>query len=322
MTDIAENTDTTEEPQPRLITTIRQCYRDNFGIFWRIMGPLIIFEFLFGVGASFSDRLSAPENLWRFDTARGLFVSEDPRAVGVGWKMAFGFHSFSISWLWLSMCPLTLAIMERRRGVRTTARDLWQQVRRKKGSILGASFLLYLLGVGGLLPFLSLTLKISPDIPVAPYGSSICLALFLLVGVVIYWGVNWSLYNQSIIIEDQRAIAAMRRSSELIRGVWGRTFCMYLLLALVTLLLTSVVLGLVLLVFSVTLPEFATLRRWLLSAKFFLLFVGGYARISFDNTPSLWTISIMVMVNTLIHACLAPIWAILTTHLYFERANG
>ena len=94
---------------------------------------------------------------------------------------------------------------------------------------------------------------------------------------------------------------------------------MYLLLALVTMVLTSVLLGLTLMVFSLTVPEFAPLREVLLSAKFFTLFFSGYARISFENAPSLWTIGVMVMVNTLVHAALAPVWAILTTHLYLER---
>ena len=74
-------------------------------------------------------------------------------------------------------------------------------------------------------------------------------------------------------------------------------------------------------VFSLTVPEFAPLRDVLLSAKFFTLFFSGYARISFENAPNFWTVGVMVMVNTLVHAVLAPIWAILTTHLYLERTG-
>lgn len=304
------------------ISTIFRCYRENFGLFWRIMLPLIFFSFLFEIGTGLLDNLFGSKGLWRFDTARGLFVGEYPRSIGVKWGMIFGFHSFSISLLWLTICPLTSAIIQRRRDMEVAVRDVWRRTRRKTGSILGASFLLYLLGIGGLFCFLFLTLKIIPDMPGSPYSSSLCLVFFLIVGVIIYFGVNWSLYNQSIIIEDQIAIVALRRSSELIRGVWGRTFGMYLLLALVTMMFTSVLLGLTLLVFSVTAPEFAPLREVLLSPKFFTFFFGGYVRISFESAPSFWTVGVMVLVNTLVHAVLAPVWAIVTTHLYLERTGA
>ena len=285
------------------------------------MMPIIIFSVLFDIGENFSSSFFGPENVWLFDTALGLIVGEYPKSTSVDWGMIFGFHSFSISWLWLTVSPLIFAIVERRRDVEVAARGAWRRARSQAGPILAASFLLYLLGLVALLGFLILTLKVIPGIPDAPFGSSLCLGIFLIVGGIIYLGVNWSLYNQIIIIEDQQStIASLRRSSELVRGMWGRAFGMYLLLALATVVLTSTILGLTLLLFSVTVPEFAPLREVLLSVKFLTLFVGGYARISFENAPSFWTVGVMVLVNTLIHAFLAPVWAILTTHLYMERA--
>ena len=285
------------------------------------MMPIIIFSVLFDIGENFSSSFFGPENVWLFDTALGLIVGEYPKSTSVDWGMIFGFHSFSISWLWLTVSPLIFAIVERRRDVEVAARGAWRRARSQAGPILAASFLLYLLGMVALLGFLILTSKVIPGIPDAPFGSSLCLGIFLIVGGIIYLGVNWSLYNQIIIIEDQRlTITSLRRSSELVRGMWGRAFGMYLLLVLVTMMLTSTVLGLTLLLFSLTVPEFAPLREVLLSVKFLTLFVGGYARISFENAPSFWTVGVMVLVNTLIHAFLAPVWAILTTHLYMERA--
>ena len=321
MADVMENMDTPKVPtqQPRLISTMFQCYRDNFGLLWRIMLPFIIFSFLFDVAVSFSESFFGPEDLWHFDTARGMSVGKHPKLTGIYWGMIFRFHTFSIGWLWLAMCPLAFAVVQYYRGVKVTAQRVWRTARGEALSILSASFLLWLLGFVGVFAFLFLTSQVIPDMPAAPYGSSLCLGLCLIMIIVIYFGVNWSLYNQSIIIEHQVAIAAVRRSSELVRGVWGRAFRMYLLLALVTMVLTSVLLGLTLMVFSLTVPEFAPLREVLLSAKFFTLFFSGYARISFENAPSLWTVGVMVMVNTLVHAFLAPIWAILTTYLYLER---
>jgi hypothetical protein len=284
------------------------------------MVPIIIFSVLFDIGANFSDSFFGPENLWHFDTARGMSVGKYPESTGVGSGMIFRFHVFSLGFLWLTMCPLIFAMVERRRDVEVAARGAWRRARGKVVPILAASFLLYLLGIGAFLSFSLFASGIVPDVPL-PFGSSLYLGLFLIIGGIIYLGVNWSLYNQIIIIEDQRlTITSLRRSSELVRGMWGRAFGMYLLLVLVTMVITSTILGLTLLLFSLTVPEFAPLREVLLSVKFLTLFVGGYARISFENAPSFWTVGVMVLVNTLIHAFLAPVWAILTTHLYMERA--
>ena len=322
MTEVVENTNTTDISPRRtdLISTIFRSYRKNFALFWRIMVPIIIFSVLFDIGENFSSSFFDPENLWHFDTARGMSVGKYPESTGVGSGMIFRFHVFSLGFLWLTMCPLIFAMVERRRDVEVAARGAWRRARGKVVPILAASFLLYLLGIGAFLSFSLFASGIVPDVPL-PFGSSLYLGLFLIIGGIIYLGVNWSLYNQIIIIEDQRlTITSLRRSSELVRGMWGRAFGMYLLLVLVTMMLTSTVLGLTLLLFSLTVPEFAPLREVLLSVKFLTLFVGGYARISFENAPSFWTVGVMVLVNTLIHAFLAPVWAILTTHLYMERA--
>ena len=322
MAEVVENTNTTDISPRRtgLISTIFRSYRKNFALFWRIMVPIIIFSVLFDIGENFSSSFFGPENLWHFDTARGMSVGKYPESTGVGSGMIFRFHVFSLGFLWLTMCPLIFAIVERRRDVEVAARGAWRRARSQAGPILAASFLLYLLGIGAFLSFSLFASGIVPDVPL-PFGSSLYLGLFLIIGGIIYLGVNWSFYNQIIIIEDQRlTITSLRRSSELVRGMWGRAFGMYLLLVLVTMMLTSTVLGLTLLLFSLTVPEFAPLREVLLSAKFLTLFVGGYARISFENAPSFWTVGVMVLVNTLIHAFLAPVWAILTTYLYMERA--
>lgn len=284
--------------------------------------PVIIFGFAFNIGMSFLTSLDS-ENLYHFDTTRGLFVSEHPESVGVHWGMFFNLYSFSIGWLWLTMCPLILAIVEHYRGAKSTVRSIWRRTGSEAGTILAVSFLLWLLAIPGVLAFLTLTWEGLPGIPDSPSLSSLCLGLFLFVGVVIYWAVNWSLCNQIIIIENQQsATASLRRSGELVRGMWGRAFGMCLLLALATMALTSTILGLMLLLFSFTVPEFAALREVLLSAKFLTFFFGGYARISFENAPNFWTVGIMALLNTLINAVVAPVWAILTTHLYMERTGN
>ena len=328
MSDLVENTNAPDMPtqQPGLISKIFRCYWDNFGLFWCIMLPFIFLTLLFNVAENYSEGFFGKEDLWHFDTTRGLAVSEYPRedlvlSGGVDSGMTFSFHAFSIGFLWLAICPLTFVIVRYYRGAEVTMRRVWGRTRPKIGAILRGFFLLYFFAAVGLFAFLVPTSGILP-MPASPNASSLCLGLYLISVVLIYFAVNWSLYNQIIIVEDQRlAIEAMRRSSTLVRGVWGRTFGMYLLLALVTMVFTSVVLGLTLLVFSLTVPEFAPIQKVLLSPEFFTLFFGGYARISFENAPNFWTVAVMVLVNTLVHAVIAPVWAILMTHLYLERTG-
>ncbi|MXY99543.1 hypothetical protein F4Y93_02435 [Candidatus Poribacteria bacterium] len=330
MTDVVENMDTAKVPrqQPGLISIIFRCYRDNFGICWRIMLPFILLSFLFDIADSVTESLFGSEHFglfWRFDTIRGLAVTDYPEIgpppPNTDSGMTFSLNTFSIGFLWLAMCPLTLAIVKYKHGAEVTMRRIWVRTRAKIGTILRGFFFLYVLGLIGYFFFLVLTSAVIP-IPDAPYGSSICLGLFLMTGVLVYFGVNWSLYNQNIIIADQTsAIEAMRDSSPLVRGVWGRFFGIYLLLLLFTMVFTSVILGLTLSIFSLVVPEFMAIRPILLSPEFFTLFLGGYVQIGFEEVPSFWTVGVMVMVNTLVHAFLAPIWAILTTHLYLERTG-
>ena len=323
MTDIEENTNTIDAPssQPKPISTILHCYRDNFWLFWRIMMPVVIFAFLFDIGMYLLTSLDS-ETLWHFDTARGLYVSETPKSTGTDTGMIFSLYSFSIGWLWFTMCPLILAIVERRQGRKVSSRGVWQRTGSQTGTILTTGCLLWLLVVPGVLAFFILTWK-GIDVPVghgfssfplSAFGDCSCLYLF-------HSKLEFSTIRAlSLKVSNQQLhhFAAAARWFE----VYGdATFRMYLLCVLVIMIFTSTILGLTLLVFSLTVPEFAPLREVLLSAKFLTLFCGGYARISFAEVPNFWTVGVMAMVNTLIHAIVAPVWAILTTYLYLERTG-
>ena len=188
MTDIAENVDSTKvaAQRPEPISVIFRCYRDNFVIFWRIMLPFVGLGFLFYFGESLLesrfDSVSDPKNLWRFDTTRGLAVSEYPRediilSGSVDSGMIFSFHTFSIGFLWLAICPLTFVIVRYYRGAEVTMRRVWQRTRPKIGAILRGFVLLYALAVLGLFAFVVLTSRIFP-MPAAPNASSLCLGFF------------------------------------------------------------------------------------------------------------------------------------------------
>ena len=101
-----------------------------------------------------------------------------------------------------------------------------------------------------------------------------------------------------------------------------RFFGVYLLTGWVASIVTSVLLGAVLLVFSTFISELGPVRDALSPLRFLTLFIGGDVEVVLPqllNVPA--TVAILI-VKGLIATFLVPIWAILTTHLYLERADA
>ena len=327
MENILEDTgDAVAMPQqhPRLVSRIFRDYRNNLGLFWRVMFPLIIVNLLLYMGMFLFSKLVSPEGQWAISTASSLAMTSPPetaQSIGVRWRMHFGFSTVPLGLLWLAMCPLVFIIVQRHNGVDLTFKAVWKQTLRKTAPILGSAFLIGILASG--IPLIAGFL-ISETL--APAYGSILFSVFMCITVAwfvfaIYFVVKWSLYNQGIIIENLSAIAALRRSSELVRGTWYRFFRIYLLLAWVSTVVTSILLGLTLVLLSFAIPEFIPMREILLPGKFISFFLFGYAEIILENAPNFSTIGAIVGVQTLIYAMLTPIWASLTTHLYTERVD-
>ena len=338
MQNVLENAaNTRATPQQKgLVSTIFKAYQNRFGLFWRVMLPVIIVSLVFNSAIFLFFKVGVPEAQWTFGTSQGVSARSlstfdstsgtfqpSPEPTGARSSVGFNGSSFHIGLLWLAMCPLALIIVHRHRGENSTFGEVWQQTRRKAGSILGTC-ILTLLVTGG--PFVILTLIMAGFIefviPDSPTGFPAPIILLMLIAgvIAVYFLVKWSLCNQAIILEDLSAVAAIRRSSELVRGRWGQFFGMYLLLTLGTMVFTTAVLSLTLMLFSVVSPEFAPIREVFQLDAFFGLFFGGRIQITLQHAPT-WAIGTMVAINTLIHAVFAPIWAILTTHLYMERAG-
>lgn len=317
---------------PRLVSRIFREYRNNFGLFWHVMSPIIVFGFLFYVVLFLFFKLSFPESQWIFSTSDGvaawqesLETSPPPsiRLSGLDWGMKLGGPSIHIGFLWLAMCPLAYAIVQRRNGVEVSFKVVWQLTLRKTLPILGVAFLIGLLVFGAGIPIVIGHL-ISQELLqtfITSYDSILIFIFFCTFIFAIYFVVKWSLYNQGIIIENLSAIAALRRSSELVRGAWRRFCRIYLLLIWASSIFSSILLGLTIVFLSFAVPEFIPMREILLPGKFIGFFFFGYAKITLENAPNFWTIGIIISVHTLIYAILAPIWASLTTQLYMERAN-
>ena len=324
MQDALENTgNTTSVPQHSgLLSMIFREYRNHFGLFWRVMFPLVVASLILYIGWFFFFKQMNPEAQWTFSTSAGVnsFSSESHQSISEssGVRTYVGFHgsAFDIGFLWLAMCPLAFIIVHQHRGVAVTFGETWQQARHKIVPILGVYILLWLLSTGAGIVFASIMLR---RLPVG-----LAVTMFLILSLVnlamFYFLVKWSLSHQCVIIENLSVVAALRRSGQLVRGTWGRFFGMYLLLAFGTLVFTTAILGLTLLLFSVSAPEFMPLREVLLSGKFFSIFFSRHVQITLQDGPA-WAIAVILVVSTLIDAIIAPIWALLTTHLYMERSG-
>lgn len=330
MAGIVEDTNTTDvqTQQVGLISTVFRCYRDNFGLFWRIMLPLIIFSLLLDTVILYGIYHNIANTSWIVSTSNGFSVTRFFQT-GMGLEGTFTFSSYISIFLWHTMCPLALAVFQSHRGMNTTFWEVWRRALRRTRSILGASLLLVVCGafiLGTLLFVLLLFISLA--------GLVIVIAL-IFACIVIYFAVRWSLYNQSIIIEDLSAIQAFRRSGALIRGRWWSFFGRYLILLWGSGVLIGVLFAITLLLLSVAVPEFAPIREALLSERFFNLFLGIDAQFTFNGgeiafgnaaatlaeTPSFWTIGVILVLKTFLYAALAPVWAILTTHLYLKQTG-
>ncbi len=331
MQNILENTnvaDTMPQKHPKLVSKIFRDYRNNFGLFWRVMFPLILVNLLLYMGMFLFSTLMSPEGQWTISTDGGFSAytssSQSAQRVGVVWGLSFS--AVHIGLLWLAMCPLVFAIVQRRNGMDLTFKAVWQRTLRKTVPILGAAFFIGVLffGFPVILGFLAFEMffkeLVQSNAPTLVFVFSCKIAAWFV--LTAYFVVKWSLYNQGIMIENLSVIGALRRSSKLVRGsTWWKFLGIYLLPTWAFAALTSLLLGLTMALLSFAAPEFTPMREALLPGRFISLLFFGYAKITLENVPTLWTIAVLSGVYTLVCAAFAPVWAILTTQLYTERVD-
>lgn len=353
-----------DNQRANLARTIFTQYRDNFGVFWRIMLPIAIIAIVLEVVVFFQGvtRLEKDidnifltytrENTYtavsNVNTISGVYPtlslpkknasaeSSDPDVSwgilpipyftstergGITWLWGLNFRNFDYSpliLLLLTLYPLSLAIARISRGsaseasVPLTARDIWRSTGRKALSVFVAALLFVsIVDVGGYLYNL-----VSWLIP------SIELSFILMIVYQAYVLVTLSLYNLCLILENTSIVGIFRRSHALVSGARLRFFGVYLLTGWIASVITSVVLGAVLLAFSVFIPDLAQVRDALSPLRFLMLFIGGNIEVVLPELLSVPVTVAILVVKGLIATFLVPIWAILTTHLYFERVDA
>ena len=200
-------------------------------------------------------------------------------------------------------------------SVPLTARDIWRSTGRKALAVFGAALLFVLIADVGSYLYILASWLIPSQVRALPIE-----LLFILMTVYqAYVLVTLSLYNLCLILENTSIVGIFRRSHALVSGARLRFFGAYLLTGWIASVMTSIVLGAVLLAFSVFIPDLATVRDALSPLRFLTLFIGGDIEVVLPELLSVPVTVAILIVKGLIATFLVPIWAILTTHLYFER---
>ena len=152
-----------------------------------------------------------------------------------------------------------------------TAREMWRQTGRKAFTVLG-TFLLFMLIVDVVANLYALILWLMPSLNWMLFMG---LTFPLMMVLHIYLFVTLSLYNPCLILENNSIVGVFRRSHALVSGARLRFFGIYFLTGWIASIITSVLFGAALLVFSVFIPDLAPIREALFPLKFLTLFIGG-----------------------------------------------
>ena len=263
----------------------------------------------------------------------------------VTWRWRLSFRSVphgpynSLALLLLTLCPLSLAVARISRGsevsdvaqdlVPITAREAWRQTGRKVLTVLGASvlFVLIIFGIDKAGHYLTdvifdLIYPLVGKMSVEFWTILFSLVWVLFMCLQFYFMATMSLYNLGIIFENRSIMGAFRRSHALVSGARWRFFGIYLLTGWIASVIASVLFGAALLVLSVFIPELVPVREALSPLIFLSLFIGSDVQVVLPELLSAPVMVAIFVVSGLITTFLVPIWAILTTHLYFQRVDA
>lgn len=126
--------------------------------------------------------------------------------------------------------------------------------------------------------------------------------------VAIFLGTRWGFFPLTVLVEDNSATAALRRSGELVKGAWWRVFSIMLAIAMITLAIQ-----LIFLVFSISMFALSGIAGDLDLLELLRRTVWDHHG---RMEPSLL---LLHAINTAIEALTGPIMAIGFTLLYFDQ---
>ena len=367
-----------DDRRANFAATTLTLYRNNFGLFWRIMIPVAIIAILLHIAMFFrsinliekhyddepdygatailnttygiipmvsipdffrtleyftpnggKDTKSFPTVIWQFFPVPMVGTINNDSKSSWGWALNFQTYDYTpLILMLLTLCPLSFVVARLSSNSRfsddtpdstpLTAREAWRQTGKKTFKLLGA-FVLFVLIVDVVKNiFLGLGLLI----PSVMELSSTTLITILIMLANIYFLVTLSLYNPCLILEKNSLINIFRRSHALVSSARLRFLWIYLLTGWIAAVFTSVLLGAVLLLFSVFFSELAPIREALTPLKFLSLFIGGNVAAELPNLPGILPTVLLLIVKVIITIFLVPVWAIVTTRLYLESVEN
>ena len=140
--------------------------------------------------------------------------------------------------------------------------------------------------------------------------TSVLAATIIGIPFAIYFAVRWGFFLGTIMFEKPVISTALKRSSELVRGMWWRMFGMLLAILLLSTMIHAIIeisIGLVLIATNlVSEIDFIDIFQW------------GLLGTSFESsTPLFYAIS--TAIHLVVHAISFAIWIIGVTLLYFNQ---
>lgn len=372
-----------DDQRANFAATTLTLYRNNFGLFWRIMIPVAIIAILLDIAMFFrsvdaiekhvddkpdytavailnttygiiptvsipdlfrtfelpfevhssngvKDTRSSPSVIWQFFPVPqvGTLNNDDKSS----WQWTLNFQTYDYTALkalmLLTLCPLSLAIARLSANSRFSdvlpdstllnAREVWRQTGKKAFAVLVAFVLFVLIVDVGNYIQIGITLLI----PSLMESLSIPLITTLVMLISIYLLVTLSLYNPCLILENRSIIGIFKRSHALVSKARLRFLWIYLLTGWIAAVFTSILLGAILLLFSVFFSELTPIREALTPLKFLSLFIGGNVAVELPKVPSILPTILLLIVKGIIITILVPVWAIVTTRLYLASVEN
>ncbi len=368
----------TDDRRTNFAATTLTLYRNNFGLFWRIMIPVAIIAILLHIAMFFrsvnliekyvddkpdytatgnlntfngitptvsipdffrtleyftpnggKDTKPFPSVIWQFFPVPMVGTINNDSKSSWGWTLRFQTYDYTpLILMLLTLCPLSLVVARLSSNSRfsddapdstpLTAREAWRQTGKKAFVVLVAFVLFVLIVDVGNYIQIGITLLI-PSLMI-PWLLTLITTLVMLTNI--YFLVTLSLYNPCLILEKNSLIDIFRRSHALVSRARLRFLWIYLLTGWIAAVFTSVLLGAILLLFTVFFSELTPIREALTPLKFLSLFIGGNVAVELPNLPGILSTILLLIVKGIITAFLVPVWAIVTTRLYLERVEN
>ena len=310
-----------------LFRSIFNFYLKHFGSLCRVMIPIVILGLILQILVLCVFYTIFPDMSWNVSTSLGFSPTSASDS-----SFTLTFSSVYYVYIWFGLFLLVLTTHNINTKHNFSINSVIHHAYRNKSTIFGAGILCLAWCIAAVFTwlFIQITLEMLFNFSVV-----VILNILGFFFVLIYFFVRWSLIHQCIIIENLPALRAFRRSSELTKGNWTKLLGRYLLLAWISCFFSNLIMAFIYLLLSSAVPELLPMREEILSTRFFTLLFGipislsynnftvsvGEISMNLPNVPSFWVIVVLDFVYAFILAIVAPLWAILTTHLYLEQTG-